>query len=316
MNRELAICAAIVLSMPHAVQADSFGSGINSFEIEFVTVGDPGNPADTTGAPNPAGSVSYSYRIGKYEISEELVNKAVAQAADDGQILDVSTSNRGPNKPATNVSWFEAAQFVNWLNTSEGFTPAYKFEPIEPMIPILEFELWEPEDSGYDPDNLFRNSNAKYFLPSVDEWYKAAYFDPVAGVYYDYATGSDTPPDGIDFPGDTDFEAVFLDGGSNPMPNEVSNVGLLSPYGTGGQSGNVAEWEETEFDLLNDSIDMLRGVNSGLWNGPIRSSSRRGSSFPRASTSARGFRIASIIPEPSAFVLAIFALSMAAIRRR
>jgi hypothetical protein len=29
------------------------------------------NPADTTGSPNPAGSVPYSYRIGKHEISEQ-----------------------------------------------------------------------------------------------------------------------------------------------------------------------------------------------------------------------------------------------------
>jgi len=32
--------------------ADTFGSGENQFIIEFVPVGNPGNPADTTGQPN------------------------------------------------------------------------------------------------------------------------------------------------------------------------------------------------------------------------------------------------------------------------
>ena len=41
-------------------RGDSFGSGENAFDMEFVTVGVPGNSADTTGAPNPAGSGSES----------------------------------------------------------------------------------------------------------------------------------------------------------------------------------------------------------------------------------------------------------------
>ena len=36
--------------------ADVFGSGTNEFEIEFVTIGNPGNPPDLTGNPRPAGS--------------------------------------------------------------------------------------------------------------------------------------------------------------------------------------------------------------------------------------------------------------------
>jgi hypothetical protein len=37
------------------VAADTFGSGASSFEIEFVTIGNPGNPPDAN--PNPAGAV-------------------------------------------------------------------------------------------------------------------------------------------------------------------------------------------------------------------------------------------------------------------
>ena len=33
--------------------------------IDWVTVGDPGNTADTTGLPNPAGAVATSFQIMK-----------------------------------------------------------------------------------------------------------------------------------------------------------------------------------------------------------------------------------------------------------
>ncbi len=56
----------LVLYVAPPCLADTFGTGEHMFEIEFVTVGEPGNPADTTGVPNPAGSVPYVYRIGKY----------------------------------------------------------------------------------------------------------------------------------------------------------------------------------------------------------------------------------------------------------
>jgi hypothetical protein len=46
--------------------AITFGSGSNQFNMEFVTIGNPGNTADTTGQPNPAGAVGYTYGIGKF----------------------------------------------------------------------------------------------------------------------------------------------------------------------------------------------------------------------------------------------------------
>ena len=45
---------------------ETFGSGANQFTMEFVTIGNPGNAPDTTGSPIPAGSVAYTYNLGKY----------------------------------------------------------------------------------------------------------------------------------------------------------------------------------------------------------------------------------------------------------
>jgi hypothetical protein len=101
--------------------SETFGSGDNQFSIDFVRIGNPGNVADTTGSPNPAGSVAYNYNIGKYEISRDMISKANLEG-NLGITMEDMTSygGNGANKPATGISWFEVAKFVNWLNTSEG----------------------------------------------------------------------------------------------------------------------------------------------------------------------------------------------------
>jgi hypothetical protein len=146
------LCLAVFQSALNA-RADTFGSGANSFEIDFVSIGNPGNPPDAN--PNPAGAVPYSYRIGKYEVSEQMIDKANALGG-----LGITKDTRGPDYPATSVTWFEAARFVNWLNTSTGSVPAYKFDSGG------TFQLWQPSDAGYDSTNLYRNKLATYFLPS------------------------------------------------------------------------------------------------------------------------------------------------------
>ena len=102
---------AVTLFYAPLAYADTFGSGANQFDIEFVPIGDPGNPSH----PSGIGSVPYVYRMGKYEISEDMINKANALGN-----LGITHDGRGANKPATSISWFEAAKFVNWLNTSTG----------------------------------------------------------------------------------------------------------------------------------------------------------------------------------------------------
>lgn len=292
----------------HRAAGDTFGSGANTFDIEFVTIGNPGNAADDVSAdPDFAGSVPYTYRIGKYEISEQMIDKANTLGG-----LGIITSNSSADKPATLTTWNQAARFVNWLNTSSGSMPAYKFA-IQPKeagySPHGNIQLWTIGDAGYNPNNLYRNSLANYFLPSVDEWYKAAYYDPSGGVYYDYPTGSDSIPDGIDFAGDPNFDAVFNQGGSTPQPNDITNVGVLSPYGTAGQGGNVGELEETDFDLVNGPITSSpRVIRGGSWvnNSGLLLSSFRSLDSPLAGSSIIGFRVASI-PEPSTLPLGIMA---------
>ena len=79
-NVKLQLSTALLLVLAGAGQAGSivetFGSGTNQFSINFVEIGNPGNTADSSGAPNPAGSVAYTYHLGTYEVSRDMINKA------------------------------------------------------------------------------------------------------------------------------------------------------------------------------------------------------------------------------------------------
>ena len=137
--------AAVISSLPSTVSADTFGEGDNIFEIEFITIGDPGNDPDdvmanASSAPLPSGTVEYVYRMAKYEISEEIIAKVNALSNNS---LDLRVDvERGPQKPATGLTWFGAAKFVNWLNEDQGSPAAYKFDEQG------QFQLWEPGDIG------------------------------------------------------------------------------------------------------------------------------------------------------------------------
>ena len=312
------IAAAIVLLTATTANADTFGSDANIFDIEFVTIGNPGNAADTTGDPNSAGSVAYTYRIGKFEISEDMIDKANAEGG-----LGITKTIRGPNKPATEVNWNEAARFVNWLNLSNGSPLAYKFalQPGEGGYSAnVNIELWTSGDAGYDPNNLYRNSQATYFLPSMDEWYKAAYYDPNSGTYFDFPTGSDTVPTAV-ASGTLADTAVYFphpDPAVATGPADITQAGGLSPYGTMGQGGNVWELEETDFyTLVNDSPSSERGFRGGSWSNisTILQSSVRNNFGTQSSLANTGFRVASI-PEPTTSTLALAALCLAMTRRR
>jgi len=259
------LAAVASMTTPSYAGSVTFGSGVNQFTMDFVTIGNPGNAADTTGSPNPAGSVGYTYTIGKFEVSEDMITKYNADFGTANNLV-ITKDTRGTNKPATNVSWNEAARFVNWLNTSTGNQAAYKFTTSGVNDNIA---LWSSGEAGYDVNNQYRNSLAKYVLPSYNEWYKAAYFDPNksgGAGYWDYATASDSAPtavaSGTGTGANGNNEAVY-NGQSSPA--DVNLAGGLSPYGVMGLGGNAYEWEESSINLNNSSGSTSRGLRGGSW---------------------------------------------------
>jgi sulfatase modifying factor 1 len=289
----------------------TFGSIGNQFTMDFVTIGNPNNAPDTTGIPSLAGSVGYAYGIGKYEVSEDMIDKYNLL----NPTLQITKDTRGPSKPATSVSWNEAARFVNWLNTSTGGYAAYKFTTPFVNDNITPWSESEPDD--YDETNSFRSKRATFVLPSYNEWYKAAYYDTGSQTYYDYTNGSDTAPDDI-ASGEMSNTAVYNQAYAQG-PADVQKAGGPSPFGVIGLGGNVTEWEESTFDVLagnyNDSGSSARGVRGGDWTSfavSLSSSARYGFNFGSgAEFDSIGFRIVTLsppaeVPEPS--TMAMFCL--------
>ena len=291
-----ALFAAVTLSIQPSAQADTFGTSGNEFTIDFVDIGHAGNAADTT----TYGAVPYEYRVGKYEISQDTITKATASG-----MANVTAGSWTGNQPAAYISWYEAAAFVNFLNTDSGKTAAYD---LTISNGIWSMALWSSEQAWTaGGTNLYRNKDAYYFLPSENEWYKAAYYNAAGTNYFLYPTASSSVPTAV-ASGTDAGSAVYNNVAS--VPAIVASAGGLSPYGTMGQGGNVWEWSESAFDGTNSSSSESRAIRGGDWQDPelyLRSSSRNLSGIPTSVSNIMGFRVASVpslsIPEPSTYAL-------------
>lgn len=243
--------------------------------FDWATVGNPGNAPNVVRF-NRIGDVAYAYQISKTEVTNaqyaEFLN-AAASADDPYGLYNLSMSRAmigrsfqsssstfvytpvagNENKPVAYVSVRDAMRFTNWLHNGQGGG-----DTEDGAYPVLGGNVLVPS----------RRSDARYFIPTQHEWYKAAYHDSSAGTagdYFLFATGSNTAPvsdkpdedpsavnyfnnDGIDN-GFNDGYAVTGLPTFDTQANYYTDVGAfsqaVSPYGTFDQSGNVREWTES-----------------------------------------------------------------------
>ena len=286
------VYAAFTLMTQLSAQADTFGTSGNEFTIDFANIGNTGNAADTTGY----GAVPYEYRASIHEISQDDITKATASG-----MSNVTAGAWTGSQPAANIDWYEAAAFVNFLNTNSAKTAAYDLAFSNGSWSMA---LWSSEQAWTaGGTNLYRNKDAFYFLPSENEWYKAAYYNAAGTNYFLYPTGSDTAPTAV-ASGTNAGSAVYNAVAS--VPAIVDSAGGLSPYGTMGQGGNVSEWNESAYGGTNSSPSEGRAIRGGYWNTSeygLRSSSRL-DGYPANEYAGVGFRVASV-PEPSTYVLVL-----------
>jgi len=299
------LLATALFSLAGRAQADTFGVTGTQFTINFVPIGNAGNANDTTGY----GGVSYNYNMAVTDVSQTMLADAAALSG-----TNLGGGAWSGSQPAADVSWYQAAAFVNWLNTSQGYTAAYDltYAGNTPTGITLWTAGSEWTLGGTD---YFRNANAHYFLPSENEWYKAAYYSP-GGVYYQYADGSNTPPTAV-LSGTAAGTAVYTGTGVSPSaPAAVDQSGGLSPYGTQGQTGNVWQWAETDYSDPTNSSDSDRVFRGGNW---YHTSSNLASSYrvddgPTDTDDDIGIRVASV-PEPNSIMLMVAgALGLALMR--
>ncbi|MEM9082924.1 MAG: SUMF1/EgtB/PvdO family nonheme iron enzyme [Planctomycetota bacterium] len=328
----IAIAACPVMAAP--VSYEDIAAG-----FDLVTIGDPGNraplPEETPDltlifpdSPQTRGSVNYEYRIGRTEITvaqhlefvqayypfyDDPDGGVIANSEFTGRHISASFAGLGirqgvdPNI-ATNIGWEYAARYVNWLHNGK-VNEAWAFET----------GVYDTSTFTRNPDGTFNHQvtpaeGARFWIPTHDEWIKAAHYDPNRygegqGGYWTFpnATNEDL------LPGHPD------DGGQRNAfdePDDVLPVGSYpdqqSPWGLLDLAGGETEWMST---LTKNSRNFVVEGSNDEEFGFLFSFDKLDFSFIGGTNSKHGFRIASIVPAPSAALVAGVWLALSCHRR-
>jgi formylglycine-generating enzyme len=306
-------------------RADVFNMPSGQTSVQFVPVGNAGNAADTTGY----GSVGYDYSMGKYDVTVgqycQFLN-AVAKTDTYGlydifmgmvpysySTIKITRSGswgsysyavtgsytQAANCPIFYVGWGDAARFCNWLQNGQPTgdqgngtteTGAYTLDGATTYAALMA---------------VTRNAGATYFIPTENEWYKAAYYKGggTNAGYWLYPTQSNTAPDNSLALATTEpNDANYHKSGYTDPTNILTPVGTFSaspgPYGTYDMGGDVWQWNET---AVSSSSRGLRGGDWSLYSDYLASSCRFDGS-PTCEYNNFGFRVASV-PEPDSLTL-------------
>ncbi len=162
-----------------------------------------------------------------------------------------------------------------------------------------------------------RSTTATYVIPTVNEWYKAAYYNPFSGTYWTGPTRSNELSNVLSSTGTDNANFYYDDRFTDPI-NDLTPVGYFNgspgPYGTYDMGGDVRQWDEQIV------YGIYRGMRGGAWGGVSQalSSNYTSNSNPNYYDWGSGIRVASV-PEPTSIALLLaggFCLLAHAWRRR
>ncbi|MGD9691451.1 MAG: hypothetical protein AB7G17_01265 [Phycisphaerales bacterium] len=217
----------------------------------------------------------------------------------------------GYENVAVSVGWRYAARYVNWLHNDRALTR----EAFENGA--YDATTFSTNPDGTFNDQLTHNADARYWIPTLDEWVKAVHYDPdrygpgqegywmfpyaqaeqlISG--YPGEPGAQTSSGIVDLYGSIDIGAY---------PDSTGVWGLLDA------SGGLPEWTETVLGV--PRFREVRGSAAGggelAWESEVLDAVALG-----GMTSTRGLRIASAVPAPSSVSLAAVLVARCAGRRR
>ncbi len=347
MNRLHIAALALLSSM-------QFAGVAHAVVIDMVTVGDPGNADDTTGYGSVGYEYQigkYEVTIGQYVSFLNAVaatdpyglynaflgsmqpataySKGIGRYTEDGRYRyyasgPIGSTPAGANdrdqRPVTFVSWYDTARFANWMSNGQPNGGGTSTTTENGAYNV--YGRGGPPTTGWS--TVSRNGvnpntglPPTFWIPTENEWYKAAYYSPLlnsgAGGYWNYATQSNSVPGNS--LGDSLNQANFYAGNLSVTQsasyvadqNYLTNVGAFSDsasfYGTYDQSGNVFELN----DLAGDGAGV--GSRGGAWNEEFALLPKT-VRFATTTTDtdqggySEGFRLAAApVPEPSTWVM-------------
>jgi formylglycine-generating enzyme required for sulfatase activity len=317
-----------------ALAVASIAATASAVTIDFRTIGNPGNPGNTVSgtagpsSPSGLGAVSAVFQMAATETTNAQYAAFLNAVDPNGTnprgvyVLSMGTSARGGitftgtapsgtkysvrtgaptgapagssygQMPVNFVTWFSAARFVNWLNNGQpsGTSAAASME-------IGAYTL----NSATSGNIVARNANAQVFLPSVNEWYKAAFYSGTGSTYTLYQTKSNAVPTATVSNFTLANAANYANASTMPM-NVGSYVNARSAYGMFDMLGNVAEMTDNSGFPASSSYRALGGGWGGLasaWDAKSSPVSQLGT----FSNQSYGFRVAAV-PEPGTIALA------------
>jgi len=194
-----------------------------SHGIEFVTVGDPGNPGfDGHALFEPlagAGSIPYEYRLSRTEITSgqwiEFANAVAGLGSEWARFsetvwfptvkaewlpsggLRYTLMPGAEDVPVQGMSFMHAALYANWLNNNKAAsldairTGAYDLT----RVGVDGIHLTGP---AFTYEDLQPLPGAKFWVPSIGEWMKGGFYDPdkngTGPGWWNYANSKDRVP--------------------------------------------------------------------------------------------------------------------------
>ncbi|MBM4109547.1 MAG: formylglycine-generating enzyme family protein [Phycisphaerae bacterium] len=297
-----------------AVPAICVGQAVPSYGLDFVTVGAPGNratiPEEVFQTPwLRVGAVPYEYRIMRTEVTNaqwvRFLNAYAPYYTGDPWALQLTGMwiyrtaggayevEPGADQWPVEIGWRLAAIYCNWLHNDMG-SEAWAFKTGAYDVSTFTVNQW-----GLPIEQSTRSPGARFWIPSWDEWAKAAFYDPNRygpgrEGYWRLPRGSNEPLiSGLPEAGGQTNAGAAMPGSIPHMP-VGSYPHVRSPWGLLDVSGGEREWTEWRDGADRAAFgSRIRGSMGGEFiDGPWLLGS---TTFSRS-----GVRLAAPIPSPSA----------------
>jgi formylglycine-generating enzyme required for sulfatase activity len=312
--RAFAGCLAFAVA---SLAASAFGVTIN-----YNFVGNPGNPGNSASNPAGLGAVSDIFKMATTETTNQqyvdflntvdpngsnpnsIYNASMGSSAVGGITFNAgggsgakytvksgtaSTGGSYATMPVSFVTWFSAARFANWLHNGQ-------------VSGTAAMETGAYTLNGATSGNIVaRNPGAQVFLPSVNEWYKAAFYTGTGSTYTTWQTNSNSTPTAT-VTNVSLVNAANYSSAAVAAMNVGSYINSTSAYGMYDMLGNVAEMTDNTGASTSTSFRAMGGGWGGsvaAWNGTSAAVNQLGT----FSNQSYGFRVAAV-PEPGTIALA------------